>query len=163
MDHMYQRCWIMRAKVIWKAPMREGFDGRPLLRAILMDLLGTRMEAIACGSDAERFNQGLYDNHIYDFANVGFEPTMTLYRFFWYLDSEYYMSMITHTTVNTPARRIEFPICPSVFMDFNDVYSRPHRTIADVVGLVLHVTDSQYRWSFPRNIPVTDMALMNTC
>ncbi|XP_062190985.1 uncharacterized protein LOC133894830 [Phragmites australis] len=47
-------------------------------------------------------------------------------------------------------------------MDFNNVYPRPHMTIADVVGLVLHVTDIQYRWSFPRYIPVRDIALMNT-
>ena len=88
------------------------------------------MEAFARGPKADRFNHALRDHGVYDFTNVGFEPTLTPYPSFWYQQSEYYMTMDRQTILNTPGQHIGFPICPRVFMEFNTVYSRSDRTIA---------------------------------
>ena len=37
MEHIYQRCWIIRAKVMWKSHIRVHAMGNPYFRCILLD------------------------------------------------------------------------------------------------------------------------------
>ena len=37
MEHIYHNCWIIRAKVLWKAQIRDNAMGNQYLRCILLD------------------------------------------------------------------------------------------------------------------------------
>ncbi|XBH88637.1 hypothetical protein VPH35_075901 [Triticum aestivum] len=77
MEHIYHRCWIIRAK-------------------------GTKIEAIAFSNQAYQFNAILQTGLTYDFSSVGINPTEMLDGHFWYLCMEFVIELnaITMCTEN---------------------------------------------------------------
>ncbi|XBI09887.1 hypothetical protein VPH35_137340 [Triticum aestivum] len=97
MEHIYHNCWIIRAKVLWKAQIRVNAMGNQYLRCILLDQHGTKMEAIAYSNQAFRFNDMLHTEMTYDFTSVGFNPTDMLDGHFWYICMDYVIALHSRT------------------------------------------------------------------
>ncbi|BAT10647.1 Os10g0388550 [Oryza sativa Japonica Group] len=92
------------------------------------------MEAIVYRRQAEHFNQLLRCGSVYDFYNVGFDPT----------------EMIVH---------LRFKIRSQFCMILNNVTTT--RTPHDVIGLVVHVGDIEFRSLYLRQTPTRIIALVN--
>jgi hypothetical protein len=133
----------------------------------------------------------LHASLTYDLIGVGFCPMEIYTEHFWYLDSEFIMSLKSHTKVRTLGRRIDSSLCPRRFPQFNTIFMRRDKTIigkvivltlcivkysytnqvftlivttlADVVGVLAYVGERQYKYETPyyRGKPVRDIALMN--
>ncbi|BAF26410.2 Os10g0388600 [Oryza sativa Japonica Group] len=134
MDHIHWKWWIVRARVIKKGHLQENYYGDLQIRLILIDELGTKMEAIVYRRQAEHFNQLLRCGSVYDFYNVGFDPT----------------EMIVH---------LRFKIRSQFCMILNNVTTT--RTPHDVIGLVVHVGDIEFRSLYLRQTPTRIIALVN--
>jgi hypothetical protein len=149
------------------------------------------MEALAYYGLAYRFNDMLHAGLTYDLIGVGFCPMEMYTEHFWYLDSEFIMSLKSRTEVRTLGRRIDPSLCPRRFPQFNTIFMRRDKTItgkvivltlcivnysytnqvftlivttlADVVGVLAYVGERQYKYETPyyRGKPVRDIALMN--
>ncbi|KAM0826347.1 hypothetical protein ACQ4PT_068929 [Festuca glaucescens] len=121
------------------------------------------MEALAYNSLADRFNEMLHAGLTYDFIGVIFYPIEMYSEHFWYIDSEFIMSLKPRTEVRTLGRRIDSSLCPPRFPQFNTIFMRRDKSITDVVGVLAYVGEIQYKYNMPyyRGIPVRDIGLMN--
>jgi len=149
------------------------------------------MEAIAYDNLADQFNEILHAGISYDFISVGFNPVEMYSEHFWYLDSEFIISLKSRTEVRTLGRRIDSSLCPPRFPHFsailtqrdksitgkatvpnsclvnssytNQVFILILNTLADVVGVLAYVGETQYNYktAYYRGKPVRDIALMN--
>uniref|UniRef100_A0A0E0I0N2 Ubiquitin-like protease family profile domain-containing protein n=1 Tax=Oryza nivara TaxID=4536 RepID=A0A0E0I0N2_ORYNI len=75
MEHVFRTCWKVSAKVVFKSPVQQNKFGAQYIRFILKDATDTRMEALAYDQQADRFNGTIQSGLVYDFTNVGFQPT----------------------------------------------------------------------------------------
>ncbi|XP_073356447.1 uncharacterized protein [Aegilops tauschii subsp. strangulata] len=163
MEHIYHNCWIIRAKVLWKAQIRVNAMGNQYLRCILLDQHGTKMEAIAYSNQAFRFNDMLHTGMTYDFTSVGFNPTDMLDGHFWYICMDYVIALHSRTEVSMSAHRISSSICPPCFPQFGAILSLRDKTITDVVAILVYAGKIQHQWDsvYRRHVPFVEIALMN--
>ncbi|XBI55875.1 hypothetical protein VPH35_037589 [Triticum aestivum] len=139
MEHIYQNCWIIEAKVMWKAHIKENGMGNLYLQCILLDRHGTKMEAIAYNSQAIRFNSMLQIGRTYDFSRVGFSPTEMPDGHFWYLAMDFVTTLSSTTEVWMSAQQIPSTICPPCFPQFGEIFELRDKTITDVVAILAYV------------------------
>ncbi|XBJ11249.1 hypothetical protein VPH35_015980 [Triticum aestivum] len=142
MEHIYQNCWIIQAKVMWKAHIKENGMGNLYLQCILLDRHGTKMEAIAYNSQAIRFNSMLQTGRTYDFNRVRFSPTEMQDGHFWYLAMDFVTTLSSTTEVWMSAQQITSTICPPCFPQFGEIFELRDKTItgASSLYLFLHIT-----------------------
>uniref|UniRef100_A0A0E0MPZ0 Uncharacterized protein n=1 Tax=Oryza punctata TaxID=4537 RepID=A0A0E0MPZ0_ORYPU len=103
----------VRARVIWKGYLHENYYGDLQVRLILIDELGTKMEVIVYRHQAEHFNQLLRCSSVYDFYNVGFDPTEMLRHLRFRIRSQFCMILNCATTARTPHGPVYMLRCPN--------------------------------------------------
>ncbi|KAL6846126.1 hypothetical protein ACP4OV_023574 [Aristida adscensionis] len=159
MEHIHDR-WNVSAHVMWKGSERE-YNGDCYIRLILVDREGTKIEALAFGHQCARFNSLLARGRSYDFIRVNFVPTESLpYNRLLYIRSDYYVGLSFNTMVYNRLREITIPICPRHFREFEDIAARLDKPFADIIGLVVYVSDIYSRENTGRR-PFRHVALMN--
>uniref|UniRef100_A0A0E0QYJ3 Replication protein A 70 kDa DNA-binding subunit B/D first OB fold domain-containing protein n=1 Tax=Oryza rufipogon TaxID=4529 RepID=A0A0E0QYJ3_ORYRU len=139
MDHIHWKWWIVRARVIKKGHLQENYYGDLQIRLILIDELGTKMEAIVYRRQAEHFNQLLRCGSVYDFYNVGFDPTEMIVHLRFKIRSQFCMILNNATTTRTPHGPVHMLHVIGLVVHVGDIEFR------NVIGLVVHVGDIEFR------------------
>ncbi|CAL4935555.1 unnamed protein product [Urochloa decumbens] len=148
-QHIYST-WDVSAMVFWKGNIRT-HRGHRYLRLTLVDEQGTKMEAVAYGEQNMRFNNLLHEGQVYDFMRVGFAPTYAApLEHILRLCADYFVVLSSQTIINTLRRTFWISQTPFTFMEFEDVYRQRENMFADVIGLVVYVSDIQHRGVFWR-------------
>ncbi|EAZ23041.1 uncharacterized protein [Oryza sativa Japonica Group] len=159
MDHIHWKWWIVRVRVIKKGHLQENYYGDLQIRLILIDELGTKMEAIVYHRQAEHFNQLLRCGSVYDFYNVGFDPTEMIVHLRFKIRSHFCMILNSATTTRTPHGHVHMLRCPWRFPEYDDIFLARHNSLVDVIGLVVHVVDIEFRSLYLRRTRI--IALVN--
>uniref|UniRef100_A0A0E0JI26 Uncharacterized protein n=1 Tax=Oryza punctata TaxID=4537 RepID=A0A0E0JI26_ORYPU len=119
------------------------------------------MEAIIYHRQAEHFNQLLRCRSVYDFYNVGFDPTEMLRHLRFRIRSQFCMILNSATTARTPHGPVYMLHCPWHFPDYDDIFLAAHNSFVDVIGLVVHVGDIELRRLYLRRTPTRIIVLVN--
>uniref|UniRef100_A0A0E0JLY9 DUF223 domain-containing protein n=1 Tax=Oryza punctata TaxID=4537 RepID=A0A0E0JLY9_ORYPU len=160
MHHIHWKWWIVRARVIWKGHLHENYYGDLQVQLILIDELGTKMVAIVYRHQDEHFNQLLRCRSVYDFYNVGFDPMEMLRHLRFRIRSQFCMILNSATTARTPHGPVYMLCCPWRFPNYDDIFLAAHNSLVDVIGLVVHVGDIEFRRLYLRRTPTRIIALI---
>ncbi|XP_066356052.1 uncharacterized protein [Miscanthus floridulus] len=126
MEHI-SSIWDVSAMVFWKGK-------------------GTKMEAVAYGNQTMRFDHLLRIGECYDFMRVDFAPThVGPLGYIFRLCADYFMVLSLQSMANAPPRELWICQCPRTFMEFEDVYAQAEYFFTDVIGIVVHVSNSRGR------------------
>ncbi|OQU81428.1 hypothetical protein SORBI_3006G056900 [Sorghum bicolor] len=104
------------------------------------------MEAVAYDDQTMRFDSLLIQGQEYVFFSIGFVPTWEDdMRYMFCLHSDYYVYLSTHTTENAQSSILGIPQFPRTFMALQDVYNLDEFIFADIIGIIVYVSNTQGR------------------
>uniref|UniRef100_A0A0D9YQR2 Ubiquitin-like protease family profile domain-containing protein n=1 Tax=Oryza glumipatula TaxID=40148 RepID=A0A0D9YQR2_9ORYZ len=152
MEHVFRTCWKVSAKVVFKSPMQQNKFGARYIWFILKDATERRMEALAYDLQADRFNGTIQRGLVYDFTNVGFQPT----------DVPTYANLTMQAKfcmILTPKIALRKPHS----VDFRAIFTDAIRDdmVIDVVGVLIYMGEIQHHQLYGQSIPTRDIALVN--
>ena len=94
------------------------------------------MEALAYAEQADRLNGSLQTDSVYFITNVGFEPTDMPLDMVLAVSSSFFINLHARTWVHAARDHISIHVLPPRFMDFQEVYSRPDRTLTGIIRII---------------------------
>ncbi|KAM0836416.1 hypothetical protein ACQ4PT_062357 [Festuca glaucescens] len=122
---------------------------------------GDKMDAVAYGQQAYRFNSELRIGEVYVIRGVGFQMAELPPQSGLSIPTDYYVVMHSRTQIHYPEPNVSIPRLPSQFMEFHDAARLRNKQLTDVIGIVVDVSPVRFHKSFQRSTPCRDVVLMN--
>ncbi|TVU07395.1 hypothetical protein EJB05_47448, partial [Eragrostis curvula] len=152
--------WNITAKVLKKKGICM-CNEQALLQFLLVDEEGSRIEAMSFGNQCTTLDKIIVEGNIYDFINVNFMSTdNTNLHNLWTIRSDFYVKISAYTKVRTTRKKINIPLCPRYFLEFENIILMRHHAFTDVIGMVVYVSKQKKGLNF-RGRPSKYVAIMN--
>uniref|UniRef100_A0A0D9X725 DUF223 domain-containing protein n=1 Tax=Leersia perrieri TaxID=77586 RepID=A0A0D9X725_9ORYZ len=145
--------------VVVKVDVKFNADARgETQRFILMDISGSKIEAIAWEPNVQRFDALHSEGQCYTIHRVRFQPNLEEAFHFRSIGHPFECILRKDTTVENFSFPIQFPPFPTHLMPFHDVYRRPNMTFVDIAGVVVHRGELEHIGK----VPYREFTLMDT-
>ncbi|KAL6643884.1 hypothetical protein ACP70R_018650 [Stipagrostis hirtigluma subsp. patula] len=128
---------------------------------IIMDIMGSKIEAIVLDTSVPRLNMLLSEGRSYVLHQVKFHPNCEdlLFR---NIAHPYECIFNSHTTVEPYTEALQFPLHPRHLMPLDQVRGRPNKTFMDIAGIIVHWGQLEHLGHYPQRKAYREITLMDT-